>query len=121
MKKQEVPLRAFLESAPYEVLRASMQENLNHNNIMFNRGLKQGENYAKVYSNLINHNNMKKEFTHTPQEVEALREFKAMFKSKAFNVKHKIQQAREELKKQILGYAQDKNFNPQMNIIFKII
>jgi adenylylsulfate kinase-like enzyme len=114
MKKQEVPLKEFLQSREYEIINSNIKSLINNNNVMFNTGSKFRDD-IKFTTNLINHKEMQESFVKSPEERNKLRDFKQLFKSKSFDVINQLLKAKEQAKAQILSYSLNM---PNSNIVF---
>jgi len=111
-KQKEITIKQFIETPEYAVLNNEMKKSVNHNNVMFNTELKSKGKVVKCSSNLISREFNKK----TEDEVLTLKKHKKEFKSKSFNIVHKIQEQKKELIKSFLSFA-DKKINFNLSLI----
>jgi len=101
----------FIESPKYAELHEALQNELNHNNITFNTGIRNGQTFIRTFSNLINHSHRNKEFVKSDAERMLLKEMKTKYKSKAVNL---INQ-RADLLNHFLKYGTDEQM-PNWNL-----
>ncbi len=109
--KKEITIREFLESPKYAELHEALQNELNHNNMTFNSGVRIGHTFMRSFTNKINHPHRQKEFIKSDAEKTLLKDMKRKYKSKAFNLVAK----REEIIKQLVSYATDERM-PDWNL-----
>ena len=110
MKKQEIPLKSFLESEAYAVLNQELKNKLNINNVTFNSNI-----YNSNVTNIIDFNERRKTFTKSHEEMEILRLLKIDYKSKSFIKVNENKKQKEQFVHSIL------NSNPKFNIKLTII
>lgn len=104
MKKQEITLNEFMQTEVYESLKLNINNDINHNNVMFNIGLKQNGNYIKLGSNLIDYSG-KDVFIKNKAEKKLIKEIKHDLKSKAFHTVAKMQAQREVLVQSLINHS----------------
>lgn len=115
MKKKEMPLNEFLQSEEYTVLHDNLQQELNHNNITFNEGIRKGDKFVQTLSNTIHFKHRREQFIKNEHEKALIKDMKRKNKSKAFNLVAK----REELLNNFMTYTTN-NKMPNWNLKIQI-